>query len=911
MDASQNTFIPYINEKYRIYKEEIMYENIGEDLCSLLSKKDQFKIFQYQEFLYQYMKDLNNQSNKDYKELKNRGLLIYHGLGTGKSVSGILLGESCRNYNLNPDDNHYKTKEEYQRKVILMIPANLFYDPWIKEISSRCFQNCEIRDAIKKIIKEKNTKKEKKEKIIKKLLEFDYHVIHYNAYNDYEKKILNIPTRKKTIDKYINKISNRDNPFDDSVVIIDESHNFTSMISNKIKTKKEEDVLVYEYIKNSKNSRIFLLSATPIVNNIFEMSIIANIIRGVNIGKEIKFEDNYEKFLDKFIDIENNQIKNPNMLRRRLNGIISYNKGINDEVFAKKIEENLYVPFNPRQEHGYKIAEKLKNMEKKGKKKEELFDTRTLFKRKASNVILPYYIFDKKELSKLKLTKNKKPINVEHISNDNYLLNETITMEYEKKIIKILDNDKKPLNINNDLKNISKKVYLIINKILQSNGPVLVYSSFVGLYGIKFIEEALKQNDFINYNGKNVAKNGTYMKWTGKERNQKYKNIFNLEENKDGKNIKVFLMTSSGKEGISLMSIRQVHILEPWWNNIVTKQVIGRGIRICSHHNIKKEDFIDFRYNKKLQIYNNRIVNVFKYFGFIDMRYIENKQSKRMKIQIMKNRSIDYQMKSISEKKTIMTNQLSNLLKEIAIDCNINEYRNNETHICYIDKNHTDFFNSWNIQDNEIQIIKKEYKKLIIKDILFFIDQFNNIYKLKNKIIHIDFEKLDDKIQKIGILKNNKINFDNEYYKKEIIHEIKNKVIEIPNIDTITSRHIKNIIKNNPTDTSKEILKKILKKYSGINRLRKKIIMQKIEKIIEKKLKKNKNKPKKLKKNKNKTKKLTKKLTKEECEKWEQHKKEAENNKIVSIRTGKKINYKKKNGDFTKIVKDINQECEK
>ena len=37
------------------------------------------------------------------------------------------------------------------------------------------------------------------------------------------------------------------------------------------------------------------------------------------------------------------------------------------------------------------------------------------------------------------------------------------------------------------------------------------------------------------------------------------------------------MITQSGSEGISLKNVRQVHLLEPYWNMIRMDQVIGRA----------------------------------------------------------------------------------------------------------------------------------------------------------------------------------------------------------------------------------------------------------------------------------------------------------------------------------------------
>ena len=157
-------------------------------------------------------------------------------------------------------------------------------------------------------------------------------------------------------------------------------------------------------------------------------------------------------------------------------------------------------------------------------------------------------------------------------------------------------------------------MYHIIKRINQSNGPVMVYSRFKGVYGIKLLSEALKQNGYENYdeNGNKTGKDlknkkGTFITWTSDNRIDKSKELFNSFENKNGELIKVFLMTSSGKEGINLFSIRQIHLLEPWWNNNIPKQVIARGIRMCSHDHIPESDFIDYNYFLDLNLCKENI----------------------------------------------------------------------------------------------------------------------------------------------------------------------------------------------------------------------------------------------------------------------------------------------------------------
>ena len=57
-----------------------------------------------------------------------------------------------------------------------------------------------------------------------------------------------------------------------------------------------------------------------------------------------------------------------------------------------------------------------------------------------------------------------------------------------------------------------------------------------------------------------------------------------------GYQCQVLMTTQSGAEGISLKFVRQVHIMEPYWNNVRINQVIGRARRIKSHMELPLKD---------------------------------------------------------------------------------------------------------------------------------------------------------------------------------------------------------------------------------------------------------------------------------------------------------------------------------
>jgi superfamily II DNA or RNA helicase len=120
-----------------------------------------------------------------------------------------------------------------------------------------------------------------------------------------------------------------------------------------------------------------------------------------------------------------------------------------------------------------------------------------------------------------------------------------------------------------------------IQKIVNSpHKKIVIYSSWQDK-GIKLIESALPSNSFV--------------KITGDENSSKRKEAKEAFNNGD-KNI--LLITSAGSEGIDLKCTTDIIIMEPYFNDSVTQQVMGRGIRYKSH---SKNCYND---NKQVTVHN-------------------------------------------------------------------------------------------------------------------------------------------------------------------------------------------------------------------------------------------------------------------------------------------------------------------
>ena len=121
-------------------------------------------------------------------------------------------------------------------------------------------------------------------------------------------------------------------------------------------------------------------------------------------------------------------------------------------------------------------------------------------------------------------------------------------------------------------------------------------------------------------------------------------------DNKNGENIKVVLISRSGSEGLDFKCIRQVHILDSWYNMSRIEQIIGRGVRNLSHCELPFEE-------RNVEIYLHATV-------------LETKPDEE---------AIDLYLYRFAEKKAIRIGKVTRLLKEVSVDCILNIGQSNLT----------------------------------------------------------------------------------------------------------------------------------------------------------------------------------------------------------------------------------------
>ena len=100
------------------------------------------------------------------------------------------------------------------------------------------------------------------------------------------------------------------------------------------------------------------------------------------------------------------------------------------------------------------------------------------------------------------------------------------------------------------------------------------------------------------------------------------------------------MISPAGAEGISLSNVRQVHVVEPYWNEVKIEQVIGRALRFCQHKDLPLEE---------------RKVDVFRY----------------KMVRTNGNITTDEKMENISRKKNNLLLSFIEAVKESAVDCEL------------------------------------------------------------------------------------------------------------------------------------------------------------------------------------------------------------------------------------------------
>jgi superfamily II DNA or RNA helicase len=478
-----------------------------------------------------------------------------------------------------------------KRRIIVVLPAAL-KENFRNELRSECANNEYLTAREREALKTLNPKDPEYKEIIHasdKRIDKYYHIYSYNKFVAlYEQKEINLRN---------------------AVLIVDEVQNMVS------EEGRFYNVLYQAIHEAPSDLRVLLLSATPMFDKPIEIALTLNLLR---LPKPLPTGSEFEhEFIEK-IELPNGTVKrlakNLDVFKERIKGYVSYFRGAPPIAFPRMNYREVRCPMGQFQLESYLTVKSLDEAEEHSRatsRKKVVDDIEEL----PSNFYLGTRI-----ISNIAFPNNK-------ISEHGWDSLDQATVD--------------------DLENYSAKIAAILRRIKRTKGPVFCFSNFKEYGGIRSLARILELSGYQDY-----AKAGPGKKrfaiWSGDvpgKLREEIRTVFNQSSNVRGKEIKIILGSPSIKEGVSFRNVRQVHVMEPYWNRSRIEQVIGRASRFCSHKDLSEDE-----------------MEVDVYVYVVTHPDIPE--------------TVDQYILALSKEKDALIKQFEIALKEAAVDCLLNRLMN-------------------------------------------------------------------------------------------------------------------------------------------------------------------------------------------------------------------------------------------
>lgn len=531
---------------------------LREEMCSQSTSRD-FKLQNYQRFLRRVLSP----------DSPTRCLLMVHGTGTGKTCTAIQIAEE------------YIIRPEFQDKRVLVLANPAVQDNFKTQIfaiskvsvdqdgillSKQCTGRRYL-DMLLRIQSEplKWTDKATRERmntiaqrIISEFYEFQGYRTFANLVNEQE----------ELGDAWIHK------NFDDRLIIIDEAHSIRNPEDGM--PTKHISMALDRIIKTAKNVTLILLTATPMFDSHDEMIFYFNLFLWNDRRQPLTTQLLPSKV---FTNSGNFQMGMEEKFRGWCQDYVSFVRGDNPLTFPFRLPPPTELIAKPaiRDIRNKAILEK---------------DRRSVLTLTGSMVqgIQAEILKEQKDigLAASSPTICVFPDNATFRTTFKKSQDEDSEFEYGYKFLapsKIADH--------------SSKFALITKIIKESKGVIFVYSNLVEM-GARLFAMCLEEHGYESAIGTRLLKTtsnevergslGKYVLFTSELSNtgegrrvlERLKN----PENKEGQDIKIIVASPAISEGVDLSYVRQVHVIEYPWNMSKVEQVVGRGIRTCSHQSL-------------------------------------------------------------------------------------------------------------------------------------------------------------------------------------------------------------------------------------------------------------------------------------------------------------------------------------
>ena len=674
---------------HKLENSSFLYPSLNDPfLNQKIAKRNEFSAFTYDADITQPLKETSDMicENPEF-ELQARqlfvktfisqntpykGLLIYHGVGTGKTCSAIGIAEELRDYMKNAG---------ITQRIMVIASSNvqnnfrlqLFDETKLKHVEGVWKNNSCVGN---KLIREinpvgANISRDKIVSQVKTIVNTSYAFMGYlqlanfiqeNVYNAVYEAAEDDALREQIEVQNIQRI------FNNRLIIIDEVHNCA-------KEDKRLAKLLLRVATHADNLRLILMSATPMFNSPREIIWICNLLNINDRRAPIQYEDAFTA---------EGVLVNPDLLQQKLNGYVSYVRGENPYTFPFRIYPDAFAPDNnklaktpintplyyttldPYQQESYELImrEYMNSAVNIDFNNESYGYAQLQMPLQALNMTFHRVSGDAKFVGKEGLQTNMSFVEKSEKRGDVYEYRK-YNYEYKRGIPRVFHET--------ELRKYSSKIADICSCVRRSRGIIIIYTQYID-GGIVPVSLALEEMGFTRYgtsaNATQLFKPGAidsepidaitmkpavpgtkfspakYMILSGdkyfSQNNAADINYATGEANKNGALVRVILISRAASEGLDFKYVRQVHILDPWYNLNRIEQIVGRGVRNLSHCKLEFEE-------RNVEIYLHAalpaVADVF---------------------------SADTYVYQYAEKKAQNIGKVTRLLKQISVDCVLN-----------------------------------------------------------------------------------------------------------------------------------------------------------------------------------------------------------------------------------------------
>lgn len=391
----------------------------------------------------------------------------------------------------------------------------------------------------------------------------------------------------------------REGPVEDDVAmrVVDEAHRARST-GSKFKDR----------LKKSPADKNLLMTGTPVYNHPFEIGPLVNIAAG-----EHKLPETKSQFENKFVNEEEKypggisglayrvtggepgiekKLDDSKSLRNPLKNYVDYYEPDKDNENYPDVEkEEVKVPMSDKQKNAYRYMLRDLPMHLRWKMKDQLPP-------------------GKEEASKL----------MQFLNGPRQVANAANAFDEEMGELEGGKDSPKIQQIADDLENNEDRQQMVYSNFLES--------------GLEPLKSVLDERgvDYAEYTGS-----------AGQTKREKDVKRFNEGD------VSNLLVSSAGGEGLDLENVRDVHVMEPHWNEQKINQVVARARRYKSHEDLPEDE---------------RKINVKRYLTELPKNTITNSARSLFGADQTKTDSIENYVQGLAKDKQKLNEQLVQVLKE-------------------------------------------------------------------------------------------------------------------------------------------------------------------------------------------------------------------------------------------------------